>query len=81
MYSGIDPGNLGHPASSLRVLQSEDVGAGPVEVKGQVRYLLVQPVRGVAGYPPRPAVSTSKSWEQAGQLTWYRELPVRLIRW
>ena len=50
-------------------------------MKSQVRYLLVQPVEGVARYSPKLAVSTSNSPSQCGQVTWSRVCPFWLTRW
>ena len=77
----VDAGQLGHPALPLAVIQLHDLVIRPVKVKRQVRYLLVQPIRGVACYSPRLAVSTSNSPAQCGQATWKRLCPLWLMRW
>ena len=56
----VDAGYFIDPALSLRVLKIQDVIQRPVKVIGDVGYLLVQAVKGVACYsPPRLAKSTS----------------------
>jgi hypothetical protein len=40
--------DLFHPAAALGVLQVQDVGARPVEMIGDIGYLLVQAVERVA---------------------------------
>lgn len=56
----IDPGNLLHPALSLGVFERQDFLKWPMEVIGDVGYLLVQAFKGVAyDSPPRSARSTS----------------------
>ena len=77
----VDPGCFRHPPLPLLVVEPHDFLVGPVEVKGQVRYLLVQPVGGVARYSPRLATSTSNSPSQCGQVTCSRVCPFWLIRW
>lgn len=44
----VDPGDLFNPLAPLGMLQVENVVEGPVEVIGQVGYLLLQAIRGVA---------------------------------
>jgi len=56
----IDPGNLLHPMLSLGVFERQDVLKWPMEVIGDVGYLLAQAFKGVAyDSPPRSARSTS----------------------
>jgi hypothetical protein len=50
----------------LAMLEIENVRERPVEVKGYVRYLLVEGIRGVARYPP---ASASPSTESSSVLT------------
>src|SRR3982074_905472 len=64
----VDAADLGHPPLPLTMVQLHDLVTRPVKVIGEVRYLLVQPLRGVAHYSPRP-VSTSNSPAQWGQAT------------
>jgi len=45
----IDLADLFHPSVPLGMLQIEDIVERPMEVIGDVRYLLVQSFRGVAG--------------------------------
>jgi hypothetical protein len=46
------------------MLHLHDLIVGPVQMVRNICYLLVQAIRGVAGYSPRPAVSTSNSpWQ------------------
>jgi len=71
----IDRGDLGNPLLPLAVFQPHDLVIGPVEVKGDVGYLLEQPVRGVANYSPAISNSTSNSSSQWGQATARRLWP------
>lgn len=50
-----------HPLLSFMVLHVQYVVVRPVEVVGNVGYLLVQAVEGVAGYSPSDARSSSIS--------------------
>jgi hypothetical protein len=75
----VDPGDLIHPLLTVAVFQIEDVLQRPVEVIGQVGYLLVQAVKGVAYDPPISARSTSCLVWQAGQVTVMMLLPCSLI--
>jgi hypothetical protein len=60
--TAVDAGNLLHPAPSLPVLEIQDVVQRPMKVIGDVGYLLVQVVEGVAyDSPPRLARSTSNA--------------------
>ena len=77
----VDPRDFGDPPLTLAVVQLHDLVIGPVKVIGQVRYLLVQPIRVVARYSPRLAVSTSNSPAQCGQATSSRLWPFWLMRW
>lgn len=57
----IDFGDLFDPDLPLFVLHFQDLVEGPMEVVANVRYLLIEPVQGVAYDSPRsPPVSTSK---------------------
>jgi hypothetical protein len=71
LHACVDPRDLVGPPSALGVLEVEQVVEGPVEVVGDVRDLLVQPVDRVRRYSPRrpPATSTAKSVPQEGQVT------------
>jgi hypothetical protein len=42
--AAIDLGDLGDPTLALAVLESQDLRMRPMKVKGQVGYLLVQPL-------------------------------------
>jgi hypothetical protein len=55
----VDLAYLFHPLVALAVLQVQDIVERPVEVIGNVRYLLVECVRGVAAYSPASGVSSS----------------------
>ena len=55
----VDAGHLFHPLLSLRVIQVKDLVQRPVEVIGQIGYLLSQAFKGVAYNPPSSARSTS----------------------
>ena len=68
--------------SRWRVLEVEDVVEGPVEVVGDVRDLLVDPVGRVRHDSPRrpPARSMVNRCEHSGQVTAARVWPSALIR-
>ena len=65
----IDTPDLSDPALPLAMLHLHDLIVGPMQMVRNICYLLVQAIRGVAGYSPRPAVSTSNSPWQCGQAT------------
>lgn len=71
--------DLLHPASSVQVLQLQELGHGPVEVIGEVGYLLMELVEGVAGYPPTSLILTSTSVPQFGQVARATAAPSALI--
>jgi hypothetical protein len=76
----IDVGDLFHPLLALVVLQLHDRVERPVEVIGQIGYLLLQAAEGVAYNPPSSARSTSCLVWHAGQVTVMVVLPSSLIR-
>lgn len=53
----VDAGNLPHPNLPFFVLHGHDLIMWPIEVIGNIGYLLTQAIEGVAGYPPRSAKS------------------------
>ena len=78
--AAVDFGNLLYPPPPLRMLQIEDIVQRPVEMIGNVGYLLMQAFEGVAyDTPPSRARSTSISLLQCGQATTRVVLPVSLI--
>src|SRR5256885_1239924 len=72
----IDPHDLGDPSLPLVVLQAQDLVARPMKVVGDIGYLLVQPIRGVAHHSPVRPVSTSNDFSQCGQVTDSRSWPL-----
>ena len=64
----VDVADFLGPSVTLFVGQLEDVLGVPVKVVGDVGYLLVEPVQGVANYSPRLPNSFSKLWPQFGHL-------------
>ncbi len=64
----VDGGHLAYPALTLGVLHLQYRFRRPVEMVREIGYLLMQPVEGVAGYPPRLPMSTSISAEHSGQV-------------
>ena len=80
--------DLPQPDVALVVLHIQDVVERPVEVIGDVGYLLVKLLQGVASYPPWPTTrpspppsrSISNSCWQEGHLAWTRGAPSSLIR-
>ena len=79
--TSIDPGDLLGPAPAIGVLQGEDLVERPVQVIGDVGYLLVEPVEGVAYDSPDGRKSTSKLVEHEGHVTVIFDAPGSLIRW
>ena len=66
----VDLRDLFHPPLPLGMFERQDLVAWPVEVIGDVGYLLVQAVEGVAyDSPPRLARSTSNSALHSGHVT------------
>ena len=51
--------DLQYPAPALGVVQAQHLGEGPVHVSSEKGCLLVDPVQGVARYPPSSGTSTS----------------------
>ena len=76
----IDVGDLLHPLLALIVFQLQDCVERPVEVIGQIGYLLLQAAEGVAYNPPSSARSTSCFVWHAGQVTAMVVLPSSLMR-
>jgi hypothetical protein len=72
----IDLCNLFYPLLPLSMFHLQDVLERPVEVVGNVGYLLVQPVEGVACYsPPKRLISTAKPWLHSGHVADIRLVP------
>lgn len=60
--AAVDIGDFCHPPLSFAMFEIQDFAAWPMKVVGDVGYLLVQALKGVAAYsPPRLARSTSNS--------------------
>ena len=76
----IDLGDLPHPAAALAVFQVQDIVRRPVKMVGDVGYLLVQAIEGVAyDSPPKLARLISNVWLQWGQSIERMVWPVSLI--
>lgn len=65
----VDLGNLRSPSPPFPMFHIQQSFVGPVEMVGNVGYLLVKPVEGVAYNSPGGSGSTSKPCWQLGQLT------------
>lgn len=65
----VDLCNLSSPPTPLPMFHVQQPLVGPVEMVGDVGYLLVKPVEGVAYNSPGGSGSTSKPCWQLGQLT------------
>ena len=63
------------PCSRLK-----DLSERPVKMESDVRYLLVEPLQGVAPDSPELSSSTSNSFSQCGQRAWATLRPVSLMR-
>jgi len=59
-------GDLLHPALPLGVVEAQHLGQGPVRMSAEEGCLLVDPVQGVAGYPPSSGTSISLARPQCG---------------
>lgn len=69
--AGVEGTDLADESLTLRMLEVEDVLPGPVQVVGDVRDLLVQPIGRVRQDSPRrpPETSTAKWCSHDGQVT------------
>src|SRR5512138_1057798 len=76
----VGPRDLGDPALALAMIERHHLIVGPVQIARDVRYLLEDPVRGVAHDSPTGLVSTSKWPWQWGHVTPSRLCPVSLTR-
>src|SRR5262249_14063916 len=76
----VGPRDLGDPALALAMIERHHLVVGPVQIARDIRYLLEDPVRGVAHDSPTGLVSTSKSPWQWGHVTASRLCPVSLTR-
>jgi hypothetical protein len=68
VHSSVNRANFPHPAPTIAVLHIHDLGLGPVNVIGNVGYLLVQLIEGVAYNPPKVGRSISKACRHCGQV-------------
>jgi hypothetical protein len=75
----VDGCHLFHPAAPFRVLHRKHRLSRPVEVVGEIGYLLVDSFEGVAIDPPRLAISTSTSVEHSGHCAVMIDVPRSLI--
>ena len=62
-------GDLGDPALPLRVVKPQQLFEGPVDVPTKEGHLVVNPIHGVARYPPSGGTSTVCSAPHCGQVT------------
>jgi len=77
----IDLGNLLDPTPAVAMLQIHDLVERPMEMVGNVGYLLVEALQGVAyNSPIAAAVSTSNWCPHSGHATVTSALPLSLIR-
>ena len=80
IHPAVERSDLLPPTPAVPVFQVQDIVQRPMKVVGNVGYLLVQSVEGVAyDSPPRLARSTSNAPLQWGQTTCRVVLPVSLI--
>lgn len=73
-------GRFLHPSPALAVFQRHERVVRPVKVIGEIGYLLVKLVEGVAYDSPRGSGSTSNSCWQCGQVTLSARVPLPLMR-
>lgn len=64
---------------TLGVFHNQNFPAGPMEMIGDIGYLLAQAVERVASYPPSLAKSTS-TWCPSAQVTVKMVVPSSLMR-
>ncbi len=76
----VDFVDLVDPLAAVGVLELQDLLQRPVEVVGEVGYLLVELVEGVARYPPTSLTLMSTSVPQLGQIAFATVLPSILTR-
>jgi hypothetical protein len=77
----VDLGDLLHPTLPFGVIESQHFVHGPMEMVGDVGYLLVQAVEGVAyDTPPKLARSTSNFAWHSGHVTGMVLCPSSLMR-
>ena len=76
----IDLVYLVDPPPPVAVLQLQHLGGRPMEVVGDICYLLEELVEGIARYPPNSLIFTSTSVPQVGQATLTVSLPSMLMR-
>ena len=69
-----------YPAPAILMRHAQDRLIRPVEMVRDVCYLLIDPIEGVASYPPSSVISTSTSVEQLGHTTLIGSPPSELIR-
>jgi len=72
--------DLLRPQAAVTVLHTQDLVEGPMEVVGDVSYLLVELLEGVAYNPPGWPNSTMNLWLHAGQVAGTVAVPSSLIR-
>ncbi len=75
-----NPGYFHHPPPPFGMLKRQQLLVRPVEMVGDIGYLLVEPVEGVAYDSPGDSDSASKVCWQCGQTTVRAVLPSRLMR-
>jgi hypothetical protein len=78
--ASVDGVDFVDPTPSIEVLQLQHIAQRPMEVVGDVCYLLIELVEGVAGYPPTSLMLTSTSVPQFGHLVWATAEPSALMR-
>jgi hypothetical protein len=79
MLSG-ESDNFLHPQLTLPMLHIHDRLVRPVKVERKCRYLLAEPLQGVAYDSPSCRASTSKICWQLGHCTCMRSVPWPLMR-
>jgi len=78
---GVDLGNLLDPAPAVAMLQIHDLVERPMEMIGDVGYLLVEAFQGVAYNSPTAATVSTSNWcPHSGHATVTSALPLSLIR-
>lgn len=77
----VDVRDLFDPDLPLSMLHGQDVFNGPMEVIGDVRYLLVDALQGVADYSPKSVPkSNSYVWLQDGHFVFTEAVPSSFTR-
>ena len=77
----VNTGDLPNPFLAFKMVHGHDIIVRPVEMIGNEGYLLIDPFRGVASYPPGWTTSMSNVCSHLGQVAVILPDPSSLICW